>query len=85
MLNIKIDTTVKKEAQKAAEAMGIPLGTIANILLRQFAREKEINISLSYKPSAFLKESIREAEEEYEAGKLKALKGSNALFKTLGV
>lgn len=85
MLNIKIDVDVKKEAQKTAEAMGIPLGTIANILLRQFAREKEINLSLSHKPTNSLIQSIKEAEEEYANGKLKSYKGSKELFKALSI
>ncbi len=85
MLNIKIDVDVKREAQKTAEAMGIPLGTIANILLRQFAREKEINLSLSYKPNDYLKQSIKEAEEEYRSGKLKPYKGTKELFKALSI
>lgn len=84
MLNIKIDVDVKREAKKTAEAMGIPLSTIANILLRQFAREKEINLSLSYKPSAYLKQSIKEAEEEYKEGKTCGpYKGVDALMKAL--
>ncbi len=86
MLNIKIDVDVKKEAQKTAEAMGIPLGTIANILLRQFAREKEINLSLSYKPNAYLRQSIKEAEEEYKSGKFSGpYKGVDALMKSLNM
>ena len=84
MLNIKIDKDVKESAQRTAEAMGIPLGTIANILLRQFAREKEIHVSLSYKPSEYLKQSLKEAEEEYKSGKiLGPFKGVDALMKSL--
>jgi len=85
MLNIKIDVNIKKQAQKTAEEMGIPLGTIANILLRQFVREKEINLSLSYKPSAYLRQSIEEAEKEYASGKLKSYKGVKELFKALSI
>jgi addiction module RelB/DinJ family antitoxin len=85
MLNVKIDVDVKREIQKTAEAMGVPLGTIANILFRQFAREKEINISLAHKPSAYLIASIQEAEKEYNSGKLKSYKGTKELFKSLSI
>lgn len=85
MLNIKIDRSLKEEAKKTAEAMGIPLGTIANILLRQFVREKEINVSLSYKPSEYLKKTIKEAEAEYKSKKLKSYKGAKEMLKALSI
>jgi addiction module RelB/DinJ family antitoxin len=85
MLNIKIDKKMKDEAKKIADTMGIPLGTITNILLRQFVRDKEINISLSYKPSKRLIESIDEADAEYKKGSMKEYKTSDELFKALSV
>lgn len=84
MLNIKIDVDVKREAKKTAEAMGIPVSTVANILLRQFARDKEINISLTYRPTPYLEQAIKEAREEYKAGKTHGpYKGVDALMKAL--
>ena len=73
-----------REARQTAEAMGLPLSTVASALLSQFARDKELNISLSYKPSAHLKETIREVEEEYKQGKtFGPYKGVNVLMKAL--
>lgn len=85
MLNIKIDTKLKQQAKKTAEALGIPLGTITSALLRQFVRDKEINLSIPLNPSKYLRDSIKEAEEEYAAGKLKPYKDINELFEELSI
>ena len=84
MLNIKIDSKLKQEAKKTAEALGIPLGTITSALLRQFVRDKEINLSITLKPSKYLRDCIKEAEEEYASGKLDSYNGVEALLKGLG-
>lgn len=85
ILNIKIDKEVKDEARKIADVMGIPLGTIANILLRQFIRDKEINISLSYRPSRKLLDSIEEAKNEYKRKNMKKYSTADELFKSLSI
>ncbi len=85
MLSIKIDSKQKQEAKKTAEALGIPLGTIISALLRQFVRDKEINLSIPLKPSKYLRDSIAEAERDYAAGKLKSYNGVAELIKGLGL
>lgn len=67
ILNIKIDKTLKKEAQKTAQEVGLPLGTVLNVFLRQFVRDKEITASSPHKPSTRLIKILREAEEELAA------------------
>ena len=83
LFSVKIDKDVKEKAQKTAEAMGLPLGTVINVLLRQFAQDKELRVALDYEPTPYLKEIIREVKkEELEKG-IKGYKGVNALFKAL--
>lgn len=69
ILNIKTDKEVKLGAKRAAEELGMPLGTIINAFLRQLARDKEIAFSVPYKPKAFLTRVLAEAEREWQAGK----------------
>jgi DNA-damage-inducible protein J len=85
ILNIKIDKEIKDEAKKIADAMGIPLGTITNLLLRQFIRDKELNVSLSYRPSKRLLDSIQEARIEFEKGDMKKYATADELFKSLSI
>ncbi len=69
ILNIKTDKTVKLAAKRAAEELGMPLGTIVNAFLRQFGRDKEIAFSAPYKPTKYLEKIIVASEREFAAGK----------------
>jgi len=69
LLSIKTDKAVKLSAKRAAEELGMPLGTIVNAFLRQFGRDKEIAFSAPYKPTKYLERVIAEAEREWKAGK----------------
>ncbi len=69
VLNIKIDPKLKKQAQKVAASIGLPLGTVTNLLLRRFIDEKSIHVAESYVPNARLRHSIAADEKDYRAGK----------------
>lgn len=46
-LTIKTDKQLKGAAQDTAEALGVPLTTIINAMLRQFVRDREITLSVN--------------------------------------
>ncbi len=69
LLSIKTDKAVKLSAKRAAEELGMPLGTIINAFLRQLGRDKEIAFSVPYKPTAYLARVLTEAEREWKASK----------------
>ena len=46
LLNVKTDDVVKKEAQRLASELGIPLSTVVNAYLKEFIREREVRFSL---------------------------------------
>lgn len=71
ILNIKTDKKLKAEAKAVAEELGLPLSTVVNSFLKQFVRDKEITFSTHELPSPMLREAIKEAHAEYEAGELK--------------
>lgn len=78
LLSIKTDKSLKYAAQKTAEELGFPLGTLINSFLKQFVRTKEISFSTTYKPSKYLIESIQAAEKEYrQNGKSKPMTGND--------
>lgn len=45
VLNVKIDDKLKKEAQAAAKAIGLPMSTVVSASLREFVRTRSITIS----------------------------------------
>ncbi len=71
ILNIKTDKKLKAEAKKVADDMGLTLTTVVNSMLKQFVREKEITFSVNEYPSPMLREALKEAQAEFEAGELK--------------
>ena len=66
VLTVKTDKSLKLQAQKTAEEFGIPLGTILNAFLRQFVRNKEISLDISYQPTKYLMDILNEAENDFK-------------------
>jgi len=69
VINFKTDKKIKSEAQNIAKKMGINLSDALNILLRNFVRDKELNISLE-KPSDWLLKQLAESEEDIKKGRV---------------
>ena len=83
LITVKTDKTLKKAAQEVAEEIGISLGTLINSFLKQFVRNKEVNFSVSYKPTEYLKRSIAESEKEYAEGRYQEAHSIEELRKQL--
>ena len=68
-LLIKTKKSLKVDAQKVAEELGVPLTTVINSFLKQFVREREITLSIdTYTPTPYLVKIIKEAHAEYRKG-----------------
>ena len=70
-------------AQEVAGEIGISLGTLINIFLKQFVRTKEVNFSASYKPTPYLMKAIAKAEKEYAGGGLPKVGSVKELVKEM--
>ena len=71
MLNIKVDTNLKKKAQKLSKDFGLSLSTVINRKLQEFVENEEIffqkSTSLNKKTANFLEQ----ADKEIDAGNMK--------------
>ena len=83
VLTVKTDKSLKLQAQKTAEEFGIPLGTILNAFLRQFVRNKEISLDISYQPTKYLIDILKEAESDFEKGLVNGPFGGDEFIKHL--
>lgn len=45
VLNVKLDPTLKRQAQAAAKTLGLPISTVVAAGLREFVRTRSITIS----------------------------------------
>ena len=68
-VNLKIDTNIKKRAQKRAKELGLSLSSVVNATLGQFARTGELVISTAPKMTPRLEDLIKEARVEHSLGK----------------
>ena len=69
LINIRTDPEVKRRAQKAAKAIGIPLSTIINAYLKQFSREQRVDFALPLRPNKKTAKLLRQADEDYKKGR----------------
>lgn len=46
VLNIKIDSEIKQEAQLLAAELGVPISIVVNAQLKEFLRTKKFSVSL---------------------------------------
>lgn len=68
MISIKLDAKIKKEAQQAAEELGLTLSAIVNATLHEFARTRELHVGGSSHPTPYLERILKDAEKEIEKG-----------------
>ncbi len=64
VLNIKTDKKIKKEAQKVARELGLPLGTIVNAYLRELVHEKRVLFSVPPAPNQRLRKLLKEIKND---------------------
>ncbi len=70
MMNIKIDASLKKRAQKIADSFGLPLSTIVSRKLEEFTFDKRIVFEKTLTPNAKIKKIIKETEKDIKSGKV---------------
>ena len=69
VITIKVDSTTKKEAQHAAEALGLSLSAVLKGFLKQFIRVKSVTFSATDEiPSEYLVNAIKQARENRRKG-----------------
>jgi addiction module RelB/DinJ family antitoxin len=69
VINIKADKDVKEHAQKLAKELGVPLSTIINAYLKDFIRNRSVNLSAAPRMSRQLESLIGRVEKDIAAGK----------------
>jgi addiction module RelB/DinJ family antitoxin len=68
-VNLKIDSVVKRDAQKQAKKLGLSLSSVVNATLAQFARTGELQVSTTPKMTPYLEALVEEARKEHAAGR----------------
>ncbi len=69
VINFKIDSEVKEEAQKLARELGMPLSSIVNAQLRELIRTRTLNVSAEPRMTPYLERIIEGVEQDRKTGK----------------
>jgi len=69
VINFKIDSEVKEEAQKLARELGMPLSALVNAQLRELIRTRTLNVSAEPRMSPYLENIIEGVERDRKIGK----------------
>ena len=69
VINFKIDSEVKEEAQKLARELGMPLSTIVNAQLRELIRTRAFSVSAEPRMTPYLERILEGVERNRKTGK----------------
>ena len=69
-VNIKIEPTLKKQAQKTADELGLTLSAVMKVLLKQFVRTKQLSVGVTEIPNKQFMQSIQQSEKDIKAGRV---------------
>lgn len=71
MLNVKMDSKLKKEIQKVANEMGLPVSTLINNAARKIVEARSVTFQAPLIPNAKTAKILDEAMADIKAGKHK--------------
>lgn len=69
MINIKTETSLKREAQRLAEDLGLSLSTVVNYFLKQFIAERKITFTDYPIPNKATQALLRQIEEDIKTNR----------------
>ncbi len=69
VLNVKTDVNVKKEAQKIAKDIGLPLSTVVNAYLKEFIRERSVRFSVEPQLRPEVTKTLKQTSKDYKTHK----------------
>lgn len=69
VINFKVDSEVKEEAQRLARELGVPLSSIVNAQLRELIRTRTLNVSAEPRMTPYLEKIIANVERDRKTDK----------------
>ncbi len=70
VINIKVEPSTKKKAQKVARDMGVSLSSLLNAHLKEIIKTKRVKLNANEEPSEYLIKSIKQSEKDAKKGKV---------------
>lgn len=71
VVNVRIDTKLKSQAQRVAGDMGFSLSSLVNAFLKNLVKTKTVHFEAE-EPSEYLIKSIKKADEDFKVGRTRS-------------
>ena len=68
VVNVKVESEVKEEAQEIAKNLGLSLNAIIKVYLMDFIKTKNLSFGTE-KPNIFLRKAMKKADQDRSKGK----------------
>lgn len=69
ILNVKLNKSLKQDAQELADEIGVPLSTIVVANLKEFVRSRSLTVSALPRLKPEIEKELEEAIADYRRGK----------------
>ena len=69
LLSIRTDSATKKEITEFADSVGLSVSAFVTVILRQAVKEGRVVLTPNLEPTPYLEKVMREAMNDYKAGK----------------
>jgi antitoxin component of RelBE/YafQ-DinJ toxin-antitoxin module len=69
IINIKVNKTLKRDAQELADEIGVPLTTVITASLKEFVRSRSLTVSAFPRLKQEIERELGEAIADYRKGK----------------
>ena len=69
ILNVKLNKSLKQDAQELADELGIPLSTIVIANLKEFVRSRSLTVSALPRLKPEIEKELEEAIADYKQGR----------------
>lgn len=70
VVNIRLNKTLKEDAQALAEELGLSLSTMVHALLKQVVRTRKVELTASEEPSEYFIKEMKRSEADIKAGRI---------------
>lgn len=69
IINLKVNKTLKRDAQDLADEIGVPLTTVITASLKEFVRSRSLTVSAFPRLKPEIEKELSEAIADYKKGK----------------
>lgn len=76
VINVKVEPTIKKRAQRVVDELGLSLSGVINGYLRHLIKTKTVHFSLKEEPTEYLLQALEESKKDIKAGRVISFKNS---------